>query len=487
MRAASRRAHDDVVGARDAARPSLEIPRTPLNPTDAALWDIERDPRLRTTIVGALLLDRPIAPDRLRAVLEVATRQVPRFRQRVVSRPGGVGTPWWEIAPDFDLADHVRVVPAPGGVDAAAIAGVASPMAALPFDRGRPLWEIAYLDPPSGPSAVVLKVHHSLTDGVGGIALLDAVLDRRRREPRPDLATIPIPVPGARPSTDGEDVARAVRRAVDLPFDVAGVATTAFFHPVRTATGAWEGARSAGRLLAPSAAPMSPLLTERGTDRDVGTCEFPLARVHDAAARHGCTINHAFFAGVVGGISHYHRELGSDLARLRVTMPVSFRRSADAAAGNQWAPVRFVVPTDLDDPVERMLAMRALVVASRREKALSFSHRLAGLVQMLPSALSSAVVGGMMHGVDVTLTNVPGLTEPHYLAGAAVDRLYAFAPTAGAALNVGFVSHLDTACIGTVSDAAAVARPALMHESIALGMAELLAAAETRPVIGTDG
>ncbi len=37
----------------------------PLNGTDAALWDIERNPTLRTTIVSLLTLDRPIDPERL--------------------------------------------------------------------------------------------------------------------------------------------------------------------------------------------------------------------------------------------------------------------------------------------------------------------------------------------------------------------------------------------------------------------------------------
>jgi diacylglycerol O-acyltransferase len=97
---------------------------------------------------------------------------------------------------------------------------------------------------------------------------------------------------------------------------------------------------------------------------------------------------------------------------------------------------------------------------------------------MLPSALSSAVVGGMMHGIDATLTNVPGLTEPRYLAGAAVERMYAFAPTAGAALNVGFVSHLGHACIGTLSDAAAVEDPALLQRLVMEGMREVVDAAE---------
>lgn len=457
------------------------MPPTPLNPTDAALWDIERDPTLRTTIVAALVLDRPVDPARLRDGLEIASRRIPRLRQRVVAHTAGIGTPHWELVPDFDVDDHVRVIEAPDGVDDGVIAAAVSPLATEPFRRDRPLWEVVHLRPPAGPAAVLLKVHHSLTDGVGGIDLLDVMLDRRRRGPELDPQDVPLPVPGPKPTPTEEDRTAAVRRVVDLPWEAASAATTAAFHPVRTVTGTWEAIRSAGRLLAPSAAPLSPLMTDRGMQRDASLAQVDLERLHAAAARHGCTINHAFFAAAVGGIADYHRAVGSDLARLRVTMPVSFRSSANASAGNQWAPVRFVVPADVDDPVDRMLAMRTLVTSARRERALSFSHTLAGLVQVLPSALSAGVVGGMMHGIDVTLTNVPGLAEPHYLAGAAVQRIHAFAPTAGAALNVALVSHLGVGCIGTLSDAAAVGDPALLGTCIERALADVVAAAEGAP------
>jgi len=471
------RQEDDDGSVGKQRTPTVEIRSSHLNPTDAALWDIERDPMLRTTIVAVMVLDRPIDHRRLTDTFEIATRRVPRLRQRVVANIAGVGTPRWEIDPGFDLADHVRIIPIDDVVDEAAIARVAAPMASTPFDRSRPLWELAYLDPPAGQSAVVVKVHHSLTDGVGGIGLLDEVLDRRRRDDRPDPSTVPIPVPARRPPPGIDERGALVRRGLAVPWNVADAATTATFHPLRTTRDLIEGVGSARRLLAPSDAPLSPVLTDRGTDRSVGVGEFDLGQLRAAAKRHDCTVNHAFFAGVVGGIAEYHRAMGSDVAELRVTMPVNVRTERDGRAGNRWAPVRMVVPADIDDPVERMMAMRSLVVASRRERALGFSQRLAGIVQMLPAAVSSSVVAGMMRGVDATLTNVPGLTEPHYIAGAAVERMFAFAPTGGAALTVSLMSHLGTACIGVVSDVAAVADPDLLTSSIIDGIAALIAAA----------
>jgi WS/DGAT/MGAT family acyltransferase len=457
----------------------VEILPTRLNPTDATLWDIERNPNLRTTIVAVMMLDQPVEHQRLLDVLEGASRLIPRLRQRVVGLPGGIGTPYWDLVTDLDIRDHVSFVEVDGPVTEADVAAVAEPLASSPLDRSRPLWECTYIGGPSGRSALVLKVHHSLTDGVGGMGLLDVMLDRTRDAVPRDLDRLPLPRRGRRSSSLADDLEAATQKMVMLPFEMSSAAVTAAGRPLQAVSDAWGGARSAARLLAPSSSPRSTLFAGRSMHRHIGTSEIDLARVHDAAARHGCTINHAFFAGTVAGVAEYHRALGAPVDDLRVTMPVSIRRSDSDAAGNQWAPVRFVVPTDIDDPVESMLAMRRRVTSSRREPALGFSQSLAGLVQVLPSVMSSAVVGGMVRGVDMTLTNVPGLTEPHYLGGAEVVRIFAFAPTAGAALNVGLVSHLDTLCIGTLSDAAAVDDPDLLQELIAAGMEELVAAAET--------
>ncbi len=457
---------------------SVAVPPSRLNPTDATLWDIERNPHLRTTIVAAIVLDRPVGRAALLTVLEAATREVPRLRQRVVEGPLGLGVPHWEIDPRFDLNDHVTFAVVAGPVDDAAIAAVAEPMVSTAFDRDRPLWECTYMGGTTTEcgrrAALVLKVHHSLTDGVGGIRLLDVLLTRRRAAPLPDLVQIPIPRPGrASPTATGAH-GGPLGRALVLPFDAAQLAVTTAFHPQRVSRSAWKGMRSAARLLAPSFDPLSPLMVGRSTERHVTTAALDLDRLCRAAARHGCTINDAFVAGAVGGIAAYHREMGAPTERLRITMPVSSRRADHARGGNQWAPVRFVMPANCDDPVALMRAASERMRISRSEPALSFSQTLAGIVQMLPSALSSGVVGGMVRGADVTLTNVPGFTEPHFLAGASVEGIHAFAPTAGAALNVAMVSNRTTACVGTLSDAAAVSDPALLQASLTQAFIELI-------------
>ena len=74
------------------------------------------------------------------------------------------------------------------------------PIAMTSFDRARPLWEFILIEGLDGPdgerAALAMKVHHSLTDGVGGMELLAHLVDVARDAASPsELDTPAIPAP----------------------------------------------------------------------------------------------------------------------------------------------------------------------------------------------------------------------------------------------------------------------------------------------------
>ncbi|HSH11259.1 MAG TPA: wax ester/triacylglycerol synthase family O-acyltransferase [Ilumatobacter sp.] len=458
------------------------IPAEPMNGTDATLWDIERDPSLRTTVVSVLQLDRPVKRERLLRSIDESSRLMPRMRQRVVEAPMGIGAPHWMIDEHVDVLDHVKFAELEPPVAFGTVLDLAAACAVEPFDRERPLWECTYVEGlEGGRAALIIKVHHSFTDGVGGVGLLDVFLDASRRPKRRTPDQLPELRAAVSSGSSAPSLADVVEKSTTAQLRLAKTAVGAAVHPFQAISKTVAGGTSAVRLMAPSGAALSPLFTERGPERCLATHDAGLDELHDAAARHGCTINHLFIAGVLDGAAEYHRRRGTRPTELRVTMPISIRRDGDTGGGNQWAPVRFRLPTNIDDPIERMLTIREITGRSRKEPALAFSHSLAGAIQILPSSVSAGVVGGMMRGVDLTVTNVPGLSEPRYLAGAHVERMYPFAPTAGAAFNVALMSHESTACFGIMSDTSAVADPDDLHVAIAAGIDRVLEAAQTRP------
>ncbi len=139
--------------------------------TDAFSWYLEKDPGLRATIIAVTWLDRSPDFKALSARLDRATRLAPRFRQRPVDPPGRLANPRW-IDTDFDLSLHLRRIDAPKPHTRATVLDFARHEAMTGFDRSRPLWQFTLIEHlKGGGAAFVMKVHHSLTDGIGGMQL----------------------------------------------------------------------------------------------------------------------------------------------------------------------------------------------------------------------------------------------------------------------------------------------------------------------------
>ena len=116
-----------------------------LRNSDAFVWSIEHDPRLRSTIVSLILLDRSPDWGALVSRFELLTGTVPMFRQRIVSS-SLFAPPHWEFDPDFDLAFHLRRVTAAAPADFDTVLEMARIAAMADFDRARPLWEVTFIE-----------------------------------------------------------------------------------------------------------------------------------------------------------------------------------------------------------------------------------------------------------------------------------------------------------------------------------------------------
>ena len=100
-----------------------------------------------------------------------------------MSLPLGVAPPRWEVDPHFDLRYHVRWMRAVGAGTTRELFDIAEPIAMQGFDRARPLWELTVVEGLADErAAVIMKIHHSITDEVGGAAPA-ARAGRRRASP----------------------------------------------------------------------------------------------------------------------------------------------------------------------------------------------------------------------------------------------------------------------------------------------------------------
>jgi hypothetical protein len=173
-----------------------------------------------------------------------------------------------------------------------------------------------------------------------------------------------------------------------------------------------------------------------------------------ASKAHGCSVNDAFLAALMGAFRLYHAEHGQPVEAIPMSIPVSIRKPGDSEAGNQIAAARIAGPVGIEDPVRRMKQIRALLGTARSEPAMEALNVLAPALARLPGAMVAALAGGTTKGVDLQASNVPGLREDVYLAGAKIERSYPFGPLPGCAAMITLVSHGPYCCIGANIDAA---------------------------------
>ncbi|WLP89451.1 wax ester/triacylglycerol synthase domain-containing protein [Gordonia sp. NB41Y] len=185
---------------------------------DAVMFGVEGDPLLRSVIILVAMLDR--CPDRtvIDDRVDHMTRRIPRLRQRAVGNPLSPAPPRWETDPNFDPTFHLRWRRGDDSCSAVdAVLAYAERMSEADFDHARPLWEVAILtDLADDAAAFVLKIHHSITDGVGGMAMAADMFDLQREPasspPSPD---VPPPAPLGMVGRIGQDIGFETRAARD--------------------------------------------------------------------------------------------------------------------------------------------------------------------------------------------------------------------------------------------------------------------------------
>ncbi len=444
--------------------------------TDAFTWAMESDPRLRSTVVTVLLLDKSPDWDHVRDRIDLISRKLPMFRQRVVESPLQ-GAPRWEDAPDFDLDFHIRHVasPDPGTLDG--VLELARVAEMEDFDRARPLWEVTLIDGlDDGGAAVVCKFHHALTDGVGGVQIGMILFDLSEQpadtEPLPPARAVPAPPwwDGYR-SVLGHDVKLTATTVAGALAATPGLLFNSVRRPKSTVESAVATAASIYRTVRPVTRTGSPLMTGRSLTRRLGVHQVPRGALREAAHRSGGALNDAFVAGLAGGLRRYHDAHGVEVGDLHLTMPISLRTEDDEMGGNRITLMRFDVPVGVVDPAERIAAIHQQTAKVRREKSLPYTEWIAGALNLMPRWY----IGSILRNVDFLASDVPGIPVPVFLGGAALVMQYAFGPTIGAAVNVTLLSYVDTCSLGIDVDTGAIPDFEVFHDCLVAGFDEVLA------------
>jgi WS/DGAT/MGAT family acyltransferase len=465
-----------------AAPTSLNWGTAPaLDGFETLMWRLDTYPNLRSAVVGIELLD--CAPDRARMVAAHAwgVQAVPRLRQKLVEVP--LGTPEWVDDTGFDLSAHLEFVTLPAPGSQRQLLDLAQNFAMAPFDRARPLWSArVVLGLDGGRAAYILKLHHAMSDGIGIVQLM-SFMHSRQREPSGareiaasewDATRAPASAAAAARRQYRREIAKVPARMRD------GVATLrGWIQPAEDQgsrlTRIARYAASLRRALAPYMAPPSPLLAQRSFEWRFEAMEVPLAPFKAAAKACGASLNDAFVAGMLGGFARYHAHFDVAHDELHIGIPISVRAAGDTGGGNKFAPGQLAGKLLGATPQARMRHIGEQVARLRDEPALLAPLVIMPLLARLPTELVAKAMGPKMASNDLQMSNVPGIRDEVYMAGAKITHLFPYAPLPGVAGMIALVTHGQTCCIGLNLDAGAITEPEVLMQALHESFDEIIA------------
>jgi diacylglycerol O-acyltransferase len=491
-----------------------------LAPLDALMLKTDADPALRTVVTGVLVLDDTPEWERLVSVFEAATVKAPRLRQKILAPLLPVGPAEWVPDARFELGYHLRRAAAPGDGNLPDVLDAISATATAPFDRARPLWEATIFEGMRHGAVLVMRAHHALTDGVGAIEILAALLDPQpdspadppagaeRSVPGPAEAGQSVPgpaearqsVPGRaeagqtdpEPAEAGQSVpdptpaGLLLARLAGMPQQLAGsllqqrnlslavVAGRLVLLPGESLARLTTWTSSLRRLMTAEGAVPSALLRARSRARRFAALDLPLAALKEAARAAGCTVNDAYLAGLLGGFRRYQEKHGMEAADVPMALPINVRESVAGDGANQFSAAVLAGPATIEDPVDRMRHVAGLVRQARAEPGLDAAQRLGPVLAQLPSVFATLGMAAHARRIDLQASNVMGAPMATYLAGQRVRRLYPFGPLPGIPVMVVLMSHDGTCCIGVNLDPAAIDDLPLFMSCLCEGFDEIL-------------
>jgi WS/DGAT/MGAT family acyltransferase len=397
-------------------------------------------------------------------LIEQRLHLAPPLRRRAIGVPFGLGQPVWIEDPELELDAHVRRarLPMPGGTEE--LSELVAELLARPLDRTRPLWEMVMTEGlEDGRSALLVKMHHAILDGVSGASLMASFLDlgpRPREIEPPESAWESEKVPSATSL-----VTRALRSVIHDP----GLAAGAIHRSLRVITELAEQNRrlaAGGSVLpqAPFRAPRTSLNGPVSTRRSFAMGALALTDVRLVGRTFGATINDVMLAVFGGALRTLLERRGEDVDGPLVAMvPVSTRSEAvgtegELSLGNKVSAMLVSLATTIDNPVERLAAVSASSRAAKDRTGVLGSRVIDDWAQLIVPALSTRAAKLVSNLrlfekvsplFNVTISNVPGPQFDLWFGGSRIEALYPIGPLIdGVGLNITAMSYMGAIYVG---------------------------------------
>ncbi len=437
--------------------------RERMSSVDTAWLRMDRPTNLMV-IVGVDVFDGPVDYERLRGVVQERLLGFRRFRQRVEF--DATGSAWWVDDDEFDLDHHLQRHRLGGLGGDAELQRFTAELAVLPLDPDRPLWQFHLVDGYKGTSAMLVRIHHCIADGIALVRVMLGLTDMEEgaaaapsghdhtveRDPA-EVESNPW-APYLRPLTRG--TVRAIETAGDV---VAGS-----MHLARQPERLVEYAQAGGQVLKDAAAiallqsdSRTSLKGKPGVAKGVAWNEpLPLDDVRVVCKALGASINDVLLSCVAGAMRTYLRGCGEDTrgVEIRAMVPVNLRPADEVLQlGNRFGLVPLTLPVGIANPIARVQEVRRRMDELKGGYQAVLAYGLLATVGRAPRLLQEPILDYVASKATAVMTNVPGPRAQLSLAGRKLTRMLFWVPQSGdVGLGVSILSYAGGVQFGVIAD-----------------------------------
>jgi WS/DGAT/MGAT family acyltransferase len=404
--------------------------------------------------------------------IEERLLKYPRFGQRVQQDAAGAT---WVKDFDFRIERHVVMEKLPGtvkGREQQALQNRLAELAVQPLDMSHPLWQFHLVEHYQGGSALLVRIHHCIADGIALISVTQSLVDGGMAPPlRSSRASQREAMDGAEDWIVGTlikpftDVAvKALGAAGDGATNAMGMMSEPQKGLEKGLAGSVELARMAYQVVRDGAALAlmpddSPTRLKGipGLTKRVAWCQpLPLEEVKAVGKALNCSINDVLLSCVAGAIGEYLKSFGDDNAgkEIRAMVPVNLRAIEDAyKLGNRFGLAPVVLPIGLENPVERVYEVRRRMNELKGSMQPLLAFGLLAVAGMLIKPAQDAMLSLFSKKTTAVMTNVPGPREKLKFCGATLEQSLFWVPQSGTVgLGVSILSYGGGVQFGVISD-----------------------------------
>ena len=446
----------------------MSVPAERMSRVDTAWLRMDNDVNLMM-IVGVWLLTPALTLEALRERIESKLLKYERFRQKAVADAMGAQ---WVADEHFDITQHV--VPAtlerqPGESERQALQRLCGELAMTPLDPTRPLWQFQFIENYEGGSALVARIHHCIGDGIALISVMMSITDggadppkRRVREAAPDGPE----------GSEADWLADAVLKPLtDITIKAIGMygggmakSIDMLANPYQPLLGSMDMARTGYKVLGdvaalglmPDDSPTALKGKPAGRKVVAWSEPMPLDDVKTVGKGLACSVNDVLLGCVAGAIGEYLRSRGEDPAgkEIRAMVPVNLRPLDKAwQLGNRFGLAPLVLPIGIDNPVERVYAVRRRMDELKGSYQPLLAFAVLSVSGLFIKPVQDAVLGMFAKKATAVMTNVPGPGVPLKFCGSTLRQNMFWVPASGdIGVGVSILSYGGGVQFGLITD-----------------------------------